>query len=125
MRALLTFLLSLLLLTNAAHAGLQGICDALGHLPASQGQHRDHPGHHTHGTQVAEHGAIGEPASGADTATTPHDYCHAHASFSPLRAAKPALPGALGRHILSPPATAALSSIAAARLERPPRASRA
>lgn len=121
MRGFIVFLLSLFLSLNAAYAGVTGVCDALGHAPQGQSEHRSHLGHHVHDhadEAVADESS--DPGS-SSTAKTSSDHCHAHGAFSALASVDLTLHLPQGGHVLATVPAAARVSNVPARLERPPR----
>jgi hypothetical protein len=116
MKVVLAFFLSLVLTLNAAYASVAGVCDLADHLSQGEQDRHLHVDHHSHAD-----GARSPDDDGPMKNAKSCDNCHVHGSaVSIVSAAHLTL--AFGDHVLSPLEAAPLTSVTAARLERPPRA---
>jgi hypothetical protein len=125
MRLFFAVLLSLVFSLNGAFAAVVEVCDAVDHLPQrGTGQHL-HVDHHNH--DAVESTAATSPDDGDPLkASASADHCHAHgASASVVPGSDTAGAPLCGAPVLAAHPDATLVSITPARLERPPRVSRA
>lgn len=127
MRTVLAFLLSLAFSLNVAYAGVAAICDAVDHLPKNEARQHFHVGHHSHDSSEAGAASASHDDGGPQkTSNSAADHCHAHgASGSVALGVDTTVPLLCGADVLVASPSSSLVSIPPARLERPPRVSRA
>ena len=125
MRTVLALLLSFVFSLNSAYASMAGVCDAVDHLPQSEAGQHLHMDHHSHdssgSTPATEPQNDDDPLKASQSAA---EHCHAHgASASVVFGGDMTPPPLCGGQVLVAFPSAALVSVTAARLERPPRVS--
>lgn len=127
MRTVLAFLLSLVFSLNTAYAGVAAICDAVDHLPKNEVGHLFHLDHHSHDSpETAAATSPHDDGGPQKTANSAADHCHAHGtSGSVALGVNITVPLLSGAYVFTASLLALLVSIPSARLERPPRVSRA